>query len=129
MISASIVRVSLGHDAVAAMAERQQGHVVPLRRAVHQPPRSPRAPRLRRQALGLAERRGLVADVDPVGQRRDVDGEDALAEGLYEAGVGARPALVAGYVEAPRLAGRPCAQGVEVRGVGLARQEGDESRW
>jgi hypothetical protein len=69
-----------------------------------------------------------VADVDPPHQRGDVERERALADRLDETGVGAGAALVAGYVQARRIAPGELAQRVEVGGVGLARDEGGESR-
>jgi hypothetical protein len=51
-----------------------------------------------------------------------------VAERLDEPGVGARAALVAGNVQARRVAPGEFAQGVQVGGVGLACDEGGESR-
>ena len=85
------VGVPLRHHVLPAVGERQQRHMVALRRPVHEPPRAPRAPGLGRQPLRLLERRRLVAHVDPVGERRDVEREHALADRLHQAGVRARP--------------------------------------
>ena len=85
------VRVALDDHLATAVGEREQRHVVALRRAVHQEPGAPGAPGLGGQDLGLLERRGLGAHVDAVGERRDVERQRAPAR-ARRAAPGRRPA-------------------------------------
>ena len=71
--------------------EREAGREVALRGAVDEEPRAARPPRLRREALRLVRTGvGIAPDVDPVGERRDVQRERPLADRLDQPGVGAR---------------------------------------
>jgi hypothetical protein len=113
------VGVALEQHAVAGVGQGEQRHVVALRRAVDEEPRAPRPPRLGGESLRLGERRRLHAHVDAPHQARDVEREGALAERVVQPRVGTRPALVAGHVQARRVALGPGAEGVEVGRVGL----------
>ena len=108
------VDVALDDDPLAGMGQRQADRVVALRGAVDQEPGAPRAPGLGRQALRLFEGRRLGADVDALGDRRDVVLQAGLADQLAQRRVGAGAALVAGDLEAARVAGRVGEQRVDV---------------
>ena len=116
------VRVALGHDLLAEVGQREQRHVVALGSAVDQEPGSPRAPCLGCQPLSFEERRGLEAHVDSVGERGNVEGQRLRAEGLDQARIGRRAALVSGHMEAAGVTGGVRAQRVEVGGVLLGRR-------
>ena len=90
------------------VGERQADRVVAARAAVDQEPAPPRAPGLGGEPLGELERRlgRIGADVDALDPGRDVEPQRRFAERLAQRRVGARPALVAGDVEAARARGR-----------------------
>ena len=75
-------------------------------------------------ASSCASRNGVGSSPTsmPVRERGDVERERALAERLEQARVRARAALVAGHVEAARVAGGVRAQRVEIGRVRLAGQ-------
>ena len=107
-----------------------EGHadrVVSARGAVDQEPAALGAPGLGRETLRALEGGRLGPDVDPLDARRDVVEDGGLAEGGDQAGVGAG-ALVAGDVEAPRVARDVGDERVEVGGFGLVGHPGDRSR-
>jgi hypothetical protein len=114
------MRVSLGHDAVAAVGEREQHRVVSLGGAVHEPPGAPRTPCLGRQTLGFLEWRGLLAHVDAPGERGDVERERGCADRLHETRIGTRPALVSRHVEPAGGARGVGSDRVQVGGFRLA---------
>ena len=70
--------------------QREQRHVVALRRAVDEEPGAPGAPRLGGEVLRHLERRRVLAAVDAVGERRDVQRQRAVADRLAQA-AGRRP--------------------------------------
>ena len=106
------------HDHLGAEpAQGEVGDQVALARAVRQEPRLAGAPRLRREARRAHERRGVVAVVDPVGQRRYVERQRPVPEEVDEAGLGDAGGLVARHVEAD-----PVLVGVARDGVGVRRR-------
>ena len=113
------VGVALSDHLRAAVAEREQRHVVSLRRPVHQPPGAARAPGLGRQLLRGRERSGLLTLIDAVGERGDVERDGRGAERLDEPGIGARTSLVPGHVETPGPTLPEGLQCVQIGGVGL----------
>jgi hypothetical protein len=113
------VRRPLHDDLVAQVGERKARHVVALRRAVQEKPRAPGTPRLRGELLRALPRRRLGAEVDALDERRNVERQGAVAEGLAELGIRARAALVARDMEAAGPTGRIGAQRVEVGRFGL----------
>ncbi len=96
--------IALHDDLVSIVRQREPGREVALRCAVDQEPSARRPPSLGCQLLRTLERSRHGADVDPVRERRDVQAQRALADRLREAQVGARTALVAGHVQARRVA-------------------------
>ena len=96
------MRVSLDDHSIARLGKGKAGSVVPLRCAIDEKPCPPRAPGLGRQLLGELKGGRRGADVDPGGERRDIQVERLRPERLDQAFVGVRPALVAGHVEAAR---------------------------
>ena len=116
--------VALYHDLVTVMRQRQTSRQVALRGAVDQEPGARRAPRIRRQPLRLFEGRRLGAEVDAVGQRRDIERERLLADRLDQARVGAGAALVSGHVQPGRASRRVGAQRLQVGRRVLLRRRG-----
>ncbi len=112
-------------------ARAMQTRVVAARGAVDQEPAALRAPGLGGEPLGELERRlGRVgADVDALDPGRDVEPQRRLAERLAQRRVGARPALVAGDVEAARVAVGVGDERVEVgrRGPGPSARHGSSA--
>ena len=100
--------------------------MVAARAAVDQEPAAPRAPGLGGQPLGELERGvGRVgADVDALDPGGDVELAAPVAERLAQRRVGARPALVAGDVEAAGVAVGVGDQRVEVGGRVLLHGQG-----
>ena len=108
MISASIVLECAFRCATTCCPDGRApaGDVVALRGAVDEPPGAPRAPRLRRERAAPP---GTASARRPRRCRRSAPGCRAPARGRrapHQPGVGAGAALVAGHVEAARLAGR-----------------------
>ena len=98
-----------------------QGHadgVVPARSSIDQKPAPLSSPGIGRQALSALEGCWLRPNVDPLDAGRNVVEDGRLAEGLDQAGVGARP-LVPRDVEATGVSRDICDDRVEVRGFGL----------
>ncbi len=100
------VDVALDDDLLAAVGEGHQGRVVALRGAVDEEPGAARAPSLGGELLRLLERGRLGADVDAFGDRGDVVAQRRCADQLDRRRVGAETALMAGDLEAARVARR-----------------------
>ena len=109
------VRVALGDDPRAERRQRQAQRVVALRRAVGEEERPLGAERLGGEPLRALVRRRRRPEVDAVDVLRHVGGQRVDADRLAQAGVGARPALVAGHVVAAGAAERVRDDRVEVR--------------
>jgi hypothetical protein len=88
------------------VGERQADRVVAAGAAVDQKPAAPGAPRVGGESLGACERRlfRVGADVNALDPGRQVERQHLLAERLAQRGVGTRPSLVAGDVEAAGVA-------------------------
>ncbi len=115
------VDVALDDHLFADVGEGEAGGVVALRGAVDEEPGPPRSPGLGGEDLRLLERSRFGPDVDPLGDRGDVVAEAGVADQLAQGRVGAGAALVAGDLEAPRVAFGVGEQSVDVGGRVLTR--------
>src|SRR5207248_11639470 len=91
----------------------------PLGGSGYEEPRAPGSPRVGGEELRLLERGRVIAKVDPVCERGDVQRERPLADRLAQALIGARAALVPGHVRPRGVARGVRAEGVEVGGPPL----------
>ena len=110
------MRVALHDDLATELGEGEADGLVALGRTVGEKPRPLGSPRIGRHRLGLLERSRGRAHVDAVDDHRNVERERLPAERLEQPGVGPRPTLVTGYVEAPGSALGVPAKGLEIGG-------------